>query len=268
MNIDDIRARFRSLHEEGTFLMPNPFDLGSCRLLEDLGFPALATTSGGFAASKGRLDMTGDREELVEHVTSLCAVTDLPVNVDAEQCFPEHNGGVAATVRLLAGAGASGCSIEDWDPIRERIEDVGLATERVAAAAAAADDEGLVLTARAENHLRGRDDLDTTISRLQAYRDAGAHVVYAPGLTDISAITRIVNEVGGPVNVLLMPGGPSRNQLAEAGVRRLSTGSSLARIAYGALYGAAQELLDAGILAPDATYLSREVANRALSGGG
>jgi 2-methylisocitrate lyase-like PEP mutase family enzyme len=268
MNIDDIRARFRSLHEEGTFLMPNPFDLGSCRLLDDLGFPALATTSGGFAASKGRLDMTGDREELVEHVTSLRAVTDLPINVDAEQCFPERKGGVAATVRLLAGAGASGCSIEDWDPNREMIEDIGLATDRVAAAAAAANAEGLVLTARAENHLRGRDDLDAMIARLRAYRDAGAHVVYAPGLTDISAIARIVNEVGGPVNVLLMPGGPSRHQLAEAGVRRLSTGSSLARIAYGALHEAARGLLDAGTLAPNATYLSREVANRAFAGAG
>jgi 2-methylisocitrate lyase-like PEP mutase family enzyme len=268
MDIDDIRARFHALHQEGTFLMPNPFDLGSCRLLADLGFPALATTSGGLAASKGRLDMTGDREELVDHVVSLRAVTDLPINVDAERCFPERLGGVAATVRLLAGAGASGCSIEDWDPIRGRIEDLGLATDRVAAAAAAANAEGLVVTARAENLLRGSDDLDATIARLKAYREAGAHVVYAPGLTDGSAITRIVDEVGGPVNVLLMPGGPSRDQLAEAGVRRLSTGGSLARIAYGALYQAARGLLDAGTLAPDATYLGREVATRAFAGAG
>jgi 2-methylisocitrate lyase-like PEP mutase family enzyme len=212
--------------------------------------------------------MTGNREELVEHVASLRAATDLPINVDAEQCFPERPGGVAATVGLLAGAGASGCSIEDWDPIRGTIEDLGLATDRVAAAAATAHAEGLVLTARAENHLRGRDDLDATIARLQAYREAGADVVYAPGLTDISAITRIVNEVGGPVNVLLMPGGPSRDQLAEAGVRRLSAGGSLARIAYGALYEAARGLLDSGTLAPDATYLSRDVANRAFVGAG
>jgi len=268
MDIDDLRARFHSLHKEGTFLIPNPFDLGSCRLLDHLGFPALATTSSGFAASKGRLDMTVDREELVEHVASLRAVTDLPINVDAEQCFPEREGGVAATVRLLAGAGASGCSIEDWDPIRQRIEDLGPATDRVGAAAAAANAEGLVLTARAENHLRGRDDLDATIARLQAYREAGAHVVYAPGLTDVSAIARIVNEVGGPVNVLLTPGGPARHQLAEAGVRRLSVGGSLARIAYGALYEAARGLLDDGLLAPDATYLSRDVANRAFAGAG
>ena len=248
--------------------MPNPFDPGSCRLLDDLGFPALATTSGGFGASKGRLDMTTDREDLVEHVAALRAATDLPINVDAEQCFPGSEGGVAATVRLLAGAGASGCSIEDWDPIRATIEDLGLATDRVAAAAAAANAEGLVLTARAENHLRGRDDVDATVARLQAYRAAGAHVVYAPGLTDISAIARIVKEVGGPVNVLLLTGGPSRDQLAAAGVRRVSIGSSLARIAYGALYEAGRGLLDTGTLAPDATYLSREVATRAFAATG
>ena len=208
--------------------------------------------------------MTVGREELVEHVTSLCSATDLPVNVDAEQCFPERNGGVPVTVRLLAGAGASGCSIEDWSPVRGMIDDIGLATERVAAAAAVAGEEGLVLTARAENHLRGRDDLDDTIARLQAYRDAGAHVVYAPGLTHMSAIARIVDEVGGPVNVLLVPGGPSRDQLAGVGVRRLSVGGSLARVAYGALYEAARVLLDAGILVPDATYLSRDVADGAV----
>ncbi|HEX7442728.1 MAG TPA: isocitrate lyase/phosphoenolpyruvate mutase family protein, partial [Acidimicrobiales bacterium] len=220
MHIDDIRDRFRALHEEGTFLMPNPFDEGSCRLLEGLGFHALATTSGGFAASRGRLDMTGKRSELVDHLASLRHMTDLPLNVDAEQCYPDDEGGVAGTVQLLAMTGAAGCSIEDWNPYEGAIEEIDRATEKVAIAAAAADDEGLVLTARAENHLRGVDDLDDTIARLAAYRDAGAHAVYAPALTDLSAITRIVGEVAGPVNVLLVPGGPSFGELAEVGVRR------------------------------------------------
>ncbi len=209
--------------------------------------------------------MTGDRGELVDHVASLHAVTELPINVDAEQCFPDSDGGVAATVRLLAGAGASGCSIEDWNPLGGRIEGVEIATERVTLAAAAANEEGLLLTARAENHLRGRDDLDDTIARLRAFRGAGAHVVYAPGLTDLSDIARIVDEVGGPVNVLMVAGGPSRDELAEVGVRRLSVGSTLARVAYGALYEAAQQLLDTGTLATQGDYLSREVTQRAFT---
>jgi 2-methylisocitrate lyase-like PEP mutase family enzyme len=265
MHIDEVRGRFRTLHESGTFLMPNPFDLGSCRLLDSLGFPALATTSGGFAMSMGRMDMTVDREELIEHVASLRGVTDLPINVDAERCFPERNGGVAATVQLLAGAGACGCSIEDWDPVNGVIEDLDVVVERVGAAAAAADDEGMVLTARAENHLRGHEDLDDTIARLSAYQRAGAHVLYAPGLIDLTAIARIVDEVGGPVNVLMMPGGPSRDQLSEVGVRRLSVGGTLARAAYGALYELAQSLIETGSLPPDAVYLSRDMAQTAFT---
>jgi len=268
MDNDDARARFRSLHQAGTFLMPNPFDLGSCRLLDSLGFPALATTSGGFAASMGRMDMTGDRDELVGHMASLRGATDLPVNVDAEQCYPDAAGGVAETVRLLAGAGASGCSIEDWDPVRGVIEEFDLAVDRVGTAAAAADEEGVVLTARAENHLRGRDDLDDTIARLAAYRRAGAHAVYAPLLVDLPSISRIVDEVGGPVNVLLLPGGPSRDELAAVGVRRISVGSALARVAYGAMYESAQRLLDSGTLATGAPYLRHDAALRAFTAAG
>ena len=265
MTTDEARSRFRTLHEEGVFLMPNPFDPGSCRLLEGLGFAALATTSGGFAASRGRVDMTGRREELVDHVASLCGVTDLPLNVDAEQCFPHEEGGVEATVHLLASAGASGCSIEDWNPREAVIEDIDRATEQVAIAAAAAEAEGLTLTARAENHLRGHDDLEDTIARLAAYRSAGAHVVYAPALIELSSIKRIVDEVGGPVNVLLLPGGPSQGELSEAGVRRLSVGSALAKVAYGAMYEAAQHLRDSGQLAAKGTYLDREIANSAFA---
>ncbi len=265
MDIHEVRSHFHALHEQGTFLMPNPFDLGSCRLLDDLGFPALATTSGGFAATRGQLDMTVDRQDLVDHVASLRRVTDLPVNVDAEQCFPGDAGGVASTVRLLAQAGASGCSIEDWNPYEGKLEDVDRAAEQVAVAAAIAVDEGLVLTARAENHLRGHDDLDDTIARLSTYRDAGAHVVYAPGLTDLSAIARIVDGVGGPVNVLLLPGGPSLKELAEVGVRRLSVGSALARVAYGAMYKTARDLLHSGALSSTGTMLDRDVASRAFA---
>jgi len=261
MEIDRIRARFRDLHREGTFVMPNPHDLGSCRLLTSLGFEALATTSGGFAASLGRQDMTLTRNQLVEHVRAMCSVTPLPMNVDAERCFPDDPGGVAKTVELLAEAGAAGCSIEDWNPTTKRIEDVAVMVERVAHASAVAEKGGLILTARAENHLRGHDDLEDTIRRLVAFREAGAHAVYAPALSDLSAIRRVVDEVGAPVNVLLVPRGPSAPQLAAAGVRRVSVGSSLALIAYGALLQAAEGLRDSGCLDAGAPYLRREVAN-------
>ncbi len=264
MDLDDAKARFRTLHLEGTFLMPNPHDLGSCRLLTTLGFEALATTSGGLAASLGRQDMTVGRDALVEHVRAMCSITHLPVNVDAEQCFPDSPGGIASTVELLAEAGAAGCSIEDWNPLAKEIEEFDVAVERVATAAVTAERAGLILTARAENHLRGRDDLDDTIRRLVAFRDAGAHAVYAPALTDLSSIARIVEDTEAPVNVLLVPGGPSGAQLADIGVRRLSVGNSLARIAYGALFQAAERLRDTGTLEADAPYLDRGVANSAF----
>jgi 2-methylisocitrate lyase-like PEP mutase family enzyme len=264
MDQTETRAQFRSLHSEGSFVMPNAHDLGSCRLLSTLGFDALATTSGGFAASMGRMDMTGTREDLVEHVRAICAATDLPVNADSERCFPNEPGGVGECVRMLVDAGAAGCSIEDWDPDSARIEDLSVARERVSAAAAVAGASGLVLTARAENHLHGRDDIGDTISRLNAYREAGAAVVYAPGLTDLAEIALLVKEVATPVNVLLMPGGPSVAQLSEVGVRRISIGSSLARIAYGALVSAAEHLQSSGVLEIDAPYLDRELAAKAF----
>jgi len=209
--------------------------------------------------------MTVKRDELVDHVQALCDVTHLPINVDAEQCFPDSPGGVARTIELLTVAGAAGCSLEDWNPSTKCIEDMAVAVDRIGTAAAAADRLGLTLTARAENHLRGRDDLDDTIGRLVAYRQAGAHVVYAPGLTDLTAIARVVAECGAPTNVLLLPGGPSVGQLSEIGVRRVSIGSSLARIAYGSLVVAAQQLRDGGSLPDDASYLSRELAGTAFA---
>ncbi|HEY8726157.1 MAG TPA: isocitrate lyase/phosphoenolpyruvate mutase family protein [Gaiellaceae bacterium] len=204
------RARFRALHERPRlFVMPNPWDIGSARLLAAAGFEALATTSAGFAWSVGKLDQTVSRDELVAHVTTLAVATDLPLNVDSERCYPDDPGGVARTVELLAEAGAAGFSIEDYNPDTGSMDDVTAAAERVAEAAEASrkQEEPLVLTGRAENHIRGVDDLDDTISRLIAYRDAGADVVYAPGLTDLDQIAAVVEAVGVAVNVLALPGG-------------------------------------------------------------
>jgi len=242
---DDRQARFKALHAAGElFVMPNPWDAGSARLLAAAGFQALATTSAGFAWSLGKLDGHVTRDELVAHVRSLVAATDLPLNVDSERCFPDDSGGVAETVRMLADAGAAGFSIEDYDPVTERIDDIGRAAERVAEAAEAA--QGMVLTGRAENHIRGVDDLDDTIARLLAYRDAGADVVYAPGLSELDQIVEVVKAVGVPVNVLALPGGPAIQELASVGVRRVSVGSLLASSAYGALVAGANELRSDG----------------------
>ena len=244
--IDDARRAFRDLHESGTFVLPNPWDVGSALLLEQLGFRALATTSSGFAATLGRGDQKVTRDELVAHVAALTAAVKVPVNVDAERGYASDPEGVARTVELLAEAGASGVSIEDYDPDAAAILPVEAAAERIAAAAAVCDRHGVVLTGRAENHLYGAGDLDDTIARLTAYRDAGATCVYAPGLTDVGEIARVVAETGAPVNVLAMRHGPSVADLAGDGVRRVSTGGALAWAAYGALVRAAEELRDAG----------------------
>jgi 2-methylisocitrate lyase-like PEP mutase family enzyme len=246
---DDRRVRFRALHErEQVFLMPNPWDAGSARLLESAGFEALATTSAGFAWSLGRLDQNVSRDELIAHVAMLAAATDLPLNVDSERCYPDDSGGVTRTVELLAEAGAAGFSIEDYNPGTDSMDDVAAAAERVAEAAEASQsqDEPLVLTGRAENHIRGVDDLDDTITRLIAYRDAGADVVYAPGLTDLDQIARVVEAVRVPLNVLALPSTPSVGELAAVGVRRISTGSLLAGVAYGALLEGIRELREEG----------------------
>jgi 2-methylisocitrate lyase-like PEP mutase family enzyme len=262
-----LSARFRELHErERLFVMPNPWDVGSAKLLASLGFEALATTSAGFAWSLGKVDQTVTRNELVAHVRALAAATPLPLNVDSERCFPDEPGGVAETVRLLAEAGAAGFSIEDYDPARDAIDDVEVAAERVRVAAKAKGD--LVLTGRAENHLHGVDDLDDTIARLLAYRDAGADVVYAPELADLEQIAAVVEAVGVPVNVLALPHGPSVAELASVGVRRVSTGGALARAAYGALLAAAQELQEHGTSRYVEQGAPRDVLVRAFGPGG
>jgi 2-methylisocitrate lyase-like PEP mutase family enzyme len=256
--------RFRSLHAAGTFVMPNPYDLGSARLLAALGFSALASTSSGFAATLGRLDMTVDRDELLAHVGPLAAATDLPLNVDSERCFADDLDGVHETVELLADAGAAGCSIEDWNPLTAAIDPVDVAVQRVGAAVAGAAATGLVVTARCENLLHGINDLDDTIARLRAYVAAGADVVYAPGLADPDQIATVVRAVSVPVNVLILPGGPSVADLAAAGVRRISTGGLLSRIAHGAMVAAAERLRDTGVVSRDEPFLSRSLAAQAL----
>ena len=240
------RERFRDLHRQGLFVMPNAWDIGSARLLASLGFEAIATTSSGHAASLGRADQEVSRDELLRHVEALVGAVDVPVSVDAERCFAEDPAGVARTVELLAAAGAAGCSIEDYEPVTGSIDALDVATERVAAAAEAARKHGVVLTARAENHLYGIDDLADTIERLIGYRAAGAEVVYAPGLLAPDQIERLVKAVDAPVNVLAMRAGPSVPELETLDVRRVSTGGGLARVAYGALLAAGQELRTTG----------------------
>ena len=233
---------FRDLHASGIFVMPNPWDIGSATMLASFGFPALATTSSGHAASLGRKDQQVTLDELVEHAAAIVAAVDVPLNIDAEYCFSADTAGIGSVVRRLASTGAAGLSIEDFNPFAGAIDAIEVAVERVAAAAEAAHDEDLVLTARAENLLYGAGGLDDTITRLVAYRDAGADVVYAPGLVDLGQIATVVAEVGVPVNVLTLSGGPSIPELAAVGVRRVSTGGALARAAYGELRRIATEL--------------------------
>ena len=208
----EIADRFLELHRSGhPLLMPNPWDVGSAKLLESIGFQALATTSSGFAATLGRLDGSVTREEALAHSATMVAGTPLPFNADLENGFADEPDGVAQTVRLAIDAGLAGCSIEDFtgrddDPIYPLEQ----AAERIAAAAEAAHagPERLVLTARSENFLHGRPDLSDTIARLQAFQEAGADVLYAPGIRDADDIRSIVESVDRPVNVLPLPGAP------------------------------------------------------------
>jgi len=254
--IADKRRTFRAMHGSGCFVLPNPWDVGSARYLESLGFKALATTSGGFAASLGRLDGNVSREEAVAHAAAIGAATGLPVNGDFENCFADDPAGVAETVALALEAGIAGCSVEDRNG--SEIYDVDVAAERVAAAATVAHGGPvhMVLTARAENYLQGRQDIGDTIVRLKAYQDAGADVLYAPGLRTMEEIRAVVDSVERPVNVLTWPGVPPIAELAKAGVSRVSVGSAFAFAAYGALIEAASESRDAG------TYSYLEDARR------
>jgi 2-methylisocitrate lyase-like PEP mutase family enzyme len=237
---------FLALHRpDPPLLIPNPWDAGSAKLLASLGFQALATTSSGFAATLGRRDYGVSRDEAIAHAAQIVAAVDVPVSADLENGFADDPDGVAETVRLAIEAGLAGCSVEDAtgrddDPIYEE----GLAAERVAAAVEAAGDR-LVITARAENLLHGRD-LDDAIARLQRYQEAGAPVLYAPGVTDLADIRRVVESVDRPVNVLALPGAPTVAELAEAGVSRVSVGVGFAFVALGAVVEAARELREDG----------------------
>ena len=237
---------FSELHREGIFVMPNPWDRGSALILEEMGFPALATTSAGLGRSLGKDDQQVTRDELVTHVADLTRVLSVPLNVDSECLYPDEPGGIAETVRMLVDSGAAGCSIEDYDPATGSIVGVSAATRGVEEAARACAGSGIVLTARAENHLYGVDDLNDTIQRLIAYREAGADVVYAPGLVTAEDIQRVVSETAVAVNVLAHPFGPTIEELGALGVRRVSTGSALFNAARRTLREAARELLDFG----------------------
>ena len=257
---------FRTLHHRETaFILPNPYDLGTARLMEALGFEAVATTSSGHAATLGRLDSNVTKAEILAHATEMVAATSLPVSADLENCFAHDSEGVAETITQAVATGLAGGSVEDYsiddtNPIYE----FNHAVERVAAAVEAAKPTGFVVTARAENYLRGIHDLDDTIARLVAFAKAGADCVYAPGVQDLGDIAAIVEAVGVPVNVLALPGTASVPQLAEVGVARVSVGGGFSRVAYGAIARAAEELLNDGTTSWWAEAASDDLVGRAL----
>ena len=244
--------RFRALHRRGrAFILPNPWNPGTARMLAQLGFEALATTSAGYAFSRGVADGAVGREAMLKHVEEIVAATDLPVSGDLENGYGDEPETAAETIRLAAAHGLVGASIEDASGNElAPIYDIGLARERIRAAAEAALalPFPFTLCARAENFLRGRPDLKNTVERLQAYQEAGADVLYAPGLTTREEISTVVRSLDRPVNVLVgMPGlGLNAEELSALGVRRLSTGSALARTALGAFLSAAHEMMERG----------------------
>ena len=260
--------RLKELHEaERAFVAPNPWDAGSAGLLTSLGFEALATTSAGYAFSKGRRDSFAGlgRGEILDNAAEIVAATELPVTADLEDGFGAAPEICAETVRLARETGLVGGSIEDATGDADApIHDMSLAVERVLAAAEAAHDLPFLLTARAENFLWGRPDLDDTIARLRAFAAAGADVLYAPGLPDIDAIRTVCAAVEKPVNVVMGLTGPlySVAELSEAGVRRVSVGGSYARAALGALMRAAEEVRSRGTF----SYVDDAIPDAALSG--
>lgn len=239
-------AEFQALHASGTFVIPNPWDAGSARVMAALGFKALATTSSGFAFTLGRRDGRVTLDEVITHVGVLDHATDLPLSVDLENGYGPDPDDVAQAIRRVAEVGAVGGSIEDYDPSGV-IYDLEHAATRVAAAADAARSLGFpfTLTARAENHIRGNPDLQDTISRLKAYGDAGADVVYAPGLRTADDIRAVCEAVSRPVNVLAVPG-LSLAAIAGTGARRVSVGGSLTWVAVKAMVDVAESIRDTG----------------------
>lgn len=247
MDATEKGARFRALHE-ATFVIPNPWDIGTARLLESLGYRALATTSAGYAFSRGLADGAVGFQDMIAHCKELAAAVDIPVSADLEKGKGDSAGSAAETIFAAEAAGLAGCSIEDstGDPAKP-IFDFSLAVERVQAAveAARALKRDFVFTARAENFLWGIKDLDDTIRRLQAFEKAGADVLYAPGLADIETVKAVCSSVSRPVNVLAVAGF-SVDALREAGAKRISVGSKLSTVAFGAVRRAALEMLEQG----------------------
>lgn len=243
-------AAFAAMHERpGVFVIPNPWDAGSARMMEGMGFEALATTSSGFAQTLGRLDGQVSLDEKLEHCRVLCEASDLPVSADLENCFATDPRTAAANLVRAAEAGVVGGSIEDWDRDEHVIYDAGLAAERVQAAVEAVRtlDFPFVLTARAENLFRGSTDLDDTVARLQAFERAGADVLYAPGLRTLDEVRTVCEAVGRPVNVLSpFLRGVTVAEMGEAGARRVSIGGALARAVAGTVLRAGEEMRDRG----------------------
>jgi 2-methylisocitrate lyase-like PEP mutase family enzyme len=241
--------QFRRLHDGETFVIANPWDAGSARILQGLGFKALATTSGGFALTLGRDDGTVTLDQVASHVAALAEATDLPLSVDLENGYGPEPEDAALAIRRAAEAGAVGGSIEDFDRDERRIYEHERAAERIAAAAegAAALDFPFTLTARAENHFRGNPDLDDTIARLRAYEEAGANVLYAPALRTPEEIRAVCEAVSKPVNVLAWPKiGLKTSEIAALGVQRISLGSSLTLAAANTTIEAARRILEDG----------------------
>ena len=253
MDIDHALAekadRFWAMHlQPEILLLPNPWDPGTAKILEHLGFRAMATTSAGFANSRGHADGELTRGESLAHAAEIAASTNLPVSADLENCFAHDPADAAATVQAATEIGLVGCSIEDATGSRdEPIYEFNLAVERVAAAVEAAAGAGFpfTLTARAEGLLYGQTDVDEIITRLQAFEGVGASVVYAPGLSDLDSVRKVVDSVSVPVNVLARPEFTAQ-ELQEAGVARVSVGSGLSRAAYGTFYYGAAEMIEQG----------------------
>ena len=265
-----LAADFLALHQAGQpLVMPNPYDAGSARVLAASGFAALATTSSGFAATMGRRDHKVTRDEALSGGASIAAAVDVPVSADLENGFADDPAGVAATIAGALDAGLAGGSIEDATGRSDQpLYDVGQAAERIAAAAEAAHAGPVrfVLTARAEGFLFPDPDLGDVIRRLQSFQEAGADVLFAPGITDLAAIKTVVAEVDRPVNVLVLPGTPSIAMLAAAGVARISIGGTFTWVALDALHTAAEQLLKGSYAFFDAAARGREVMADAFAG--
>jgi 2-methylisocitrate lyase-like PEP mutase family enzyme len=258
LGVDEKRGTFRRLHQSGCFVIPNPWDVGSARYLASLGFKALATTSSGFAWSRGRSDNGVTLEDVLRHLQEMAAAVDVPVNADFEGGFATDPAGVAANVRRAVATGVAGLSIEDsTGDASAPLHEFGLAVERVRAAAAAVAGTGVTLVARSEGFIAGRPHLAETVRRLAAYAEAGADCLYAPGIRTREEITAVVRAVAPkPVNVLVGSEFTTVAELAALGVRRISVGGALARAAWGGFARAAAELARAGTFGGFANALS------------